>query len=153
MRRTPRGRAARPLWSSRTSLLAEQPRHGYELIQEIADRSGGTWTPSPGSIYPTLLGLEDEGLVTVEKVAGRKTASLTEDGAAYVEANRDTLGTPWEATGGGPALQLRREILALKDAAAQVARVGTPAQHAAAATVLTTARRELYRLLAEDVEA
>lgn len=135
-------------------LLEEQPRHGYELIQEIAERSGGAWTPSPGSIYPTLLVLEDEGLLTVEQVEGRKTASLTPDGLAYVEEHRERLGTPWESTDArGPALDLRREILALKDAVAQVARVGTPGQHTAAVAVLTAARKDLYRLLAEDSPA
>lgn len=136
-------------------LLAEQPRHGYELIQEIAERSSGFWTPSPGSVYPTLQALEDEGLIRIEPVEGRRTASLTELGVTYVEEHRDRLGTPWTSsgTGHGPALALRQEIIALRDAATQVARVGTPAQHTAAAAVLVTARKELYRLLAEDTPA
>lgn len=133
-------------------LLEEQPRHGYELIQEITERSSGSWTPSPGSIYPTLQVLEDEGLLTIEPVEGRRTASLTEQGATYVRDNRVGLGTPWETSHSGhePALALRQEILALKDAAAQMARVGSPAQHTAAAAVLVAARKDLYRLLADD---
>src|SRR6188474_3202712 len=65
-------------------LLAEQPRHGYDLMRAIEERSGGMWSPSPGSIYPTLQSLEDEGLVTFETVDGRKTASVTEAGRAWL---------------------------------------------------------------------
>ena len=126
--------------------------HGYEMIQELDSRTGGAWRPSPGSVYPTLQALADEGLVTIEPVEGRRTASLTEEGTAYVEANRERLGTPWVSTASdrGPALALRQEILALKDAATQVVRVGDAEQLAAAAAILTTARKGLYRLLAED---
>lgn len=150
-----RGRGPRARGDVRAAillLLAEQPRHGYELIHEIVERSNGAWTPSPGSIYPTLQVLEDEGLVTIERQHGRRTASLTPAGTEYVEANREQLGTPWESVGTehGPALALRQEYLALKDAVRQVARVGTPAQHTAAAATLTSARKEIYRLLAED---
>jgi DNA-binding PadR family transcriptional regulator len=150
-----RGRGPRARGDVRAAillLLDEQPRHGYELIQEIAERSSGAWAPSPGSIYPTLQALEDEGLVTIERLHGRRTASLTPEGAAYVEANREQLGAPWESVGvdHGPALALREEYLTLKDAVRQVARVGTAAQHTAAAAALTAARKELYRLLADD---
>lgn len=150
-----RGRGPRARGDVRAAillLLDEQPRHGYELIQEIAERSSGAWAPSPGSIYPTLQALEDEGLVTIERLHGRRTASLTPEGSAYVEANREQLGTPWESVGvdHGPALALREEYLTLKDAVRQVARVGTPAQHTAAAAALAAARKELYRLLADD---
>lgn len=150
-----RGRGPRARGDVRAAillLLDEQPRHGYELIQEIAERSSGAWTPSPGSVYPTLQALEDEGLATIERLHGRRTASLTPDGTAYVEANREQLGTPWESVGGdhGPAFALREEYLALKDAVRQVARVGAPAQHTAAAAALAAARKELYRLLADD---
>lgn len=150
-----RGRGPRARGDVRAAillLLEEQPRHGYELIQEITERTSGAWTPSPGSIYPTLQALEDEGLVTIESVEGRRTASLTPEGTAYVTENRTRLGEPWAAPMGdhGPALALRQEILALKDAAAQMARIGTPDQHTAAAAVLVTARKEIYRLLAED---
>jgi len=135
-------------------LLDEQPRHGYDLIQEITDRSAGAWTPSPGSIYPTLQILEDEGLVTIAQIEGRRTASLTDAGAEYVADNRAQLGTPWDSGSDRSAdLAIRKEILALKDAAAQVVRVGSPAQYAAATEVLATARRELYRILAGDDDA
>ncbi len=132
-------------------LLDEQPRHGYELIGEITDRSGGVWTPSPGSIYPTLQALEDEGLIRLEKVEGRRTASLTEAGSAWVADHRSELGDPFDI--GGPpaaALDLRRELGTLTSAVGQVARVATAAQMDRAAQALASARKEIYRLLAED---
>ncbi len=67
-------------------LLAEQPMHGYQVMQELSERSGGRWHPSAGSIYPTLQQLEDEGLVTAEDRDGRKTFSLTEAGQAATTA-------------------------------------------------------------------
>ncbi|WP_330185791.1 PadR family transcriptional regulator [Nocardia sp. NBC_01503] len=134
-------------------LLQERPMHGYELIQQIRERSQDVWRPSPGSIYPALAQLEDEGLVIIEKVAGRKTAKLTESGTAYLEENRADLGDPWQDVKDGvgdQALDLRSLIGQLIGAAAQVAAAGTPDQAAKAAEVLTEARRSLYRILAED---
>ncbi|ROZ45825.1 PadR family transcriptional regulator [Rhodococcus sp. WS3] len=134
-------------------LIAEEPMHGYELIQQIVERSGGVWKPSPGSIYPALSQLEDEGLVIIDKVAGRKTAKLTEEGAAYVEQHRADLGAPWDEVRdsvGAPEQDLRELIGQLMGAAGQVAAVGTPAQVKAAAGVLIEARRALYRVLADD---
>lgn len=132
-------------------LLEERPRHGYEIIGEIAERSGGVWTPSPGSVYPTLQALEDEGLVALERVEGRRTASLTLDGRAWLGEHRSELGDPFDV--GGPstaALTLHAELRALHDAARQVGRVGSAGQLARAAESVATARKELYRLLAED---
>ncbi|NNH71628.1 PadR family transcriptional regulator [Nocardia uniformis] len=134
-------------------LLQERPMHGYELIQQIRERSEDVWRPSPGSIYPALSQLEDEGLVIIEKVAGRKTAKLTESGTAYIEENRADLGDPWQDVKDGvgdQALDLRGLVGQLMGAVAQVAAVGTPAQAAKAAEVLTEARKALYRILAED---
>ncbi|MFE2955347.1 PadR family transcriptional regulator [Nocardia tengchongensis] len=134
-------------------LLQERPMHGYELIQQIRERSEDVWRPSPGSIYPALAQLEDEGLVLIEKVSGRKTAKLTESGVEFVEANRADLGDPWQDVKdnvGDQALDLRGLVGQLLGAVAQVASVGTPDQAAKAAEVLTEARRSLYRILAED---
>ena len=78
------GAASSATRSSR--LLAEQPMHGYQVMQELSERSGGRWHPSAGSIYPTLQQLEDEGLVTAEDRDGRKTFSLTEAGQAAAKA-------------------------------------------------------------------
>jgi DNA-binding PadR family transcriptional regulator len=134
-------------------LLAESPMHGYELIQQIVAKSEGAWKPSPGSIYPALSQLEDEGLVLIDKVQGRKTAELTDAGQKYVEEHRGDLGAPWDdvkSSVGGDAMDLRGLIGLLMGAAGQVAAVGTPLQVSAASEVLIEARRNLYRILAEE---
>lgn len=134
-------------------LLTERPMHGYELIQQIRERSDDLWRPSPGSIYPALSQLEDEGLITIEKVAGRKTAQLTETGIAHVTEHRTELGDPWADVKQGVGehtSDLRALIPPLMGAVAQVAAVGTPAQAVKAAEVLTEARKALYRILAGD---
>lgn len=134
-------------------LLDESPMHGYELIQQIVSRSDGAWKPSPGSIYPALSQLEDEGLVLIEKVEGRKTARLTESGRKFVDEHRADLGSPWDdvrSSVGGDAMDLRGLIGLLMGAAGQVAAVGTADQVKAASEVLTDARRRLYRILAEE---
>jgi DNA-binding PadR family transcriptional regulator len=78
------------------TLLAEQPRNGYQIIQEIADRSGGAWRPSPGAVYPALQQLTDEGLVRVEESEGRRTYHLTDAGRAYVDDQLRAESAPWE---------------------------------------------------------
>jgi len=134
-------------------LLETEPMHGYELIQQIQEKSGGVWVPSPGSIYPALQQLEDEGLVAFERVDGRKTATLTDPGTAYVEEHRAELGSPWDDVSGGVgsgARELRELIGALMGAIHTVAHVGTKAQVEQASAVLVEARKSLYRILAED---
>ena len=76
--------------------------HGYQLIQEIGERSGGQWRPSPGAIYPALNLLEDEGLVAITAESGRKMARLTEAGTAYVTENAEQLGSPFEDAASRP---------------------------------------------------
>ena len=134
-------------------LLDEQPMHGYQIIQEITERSQGAWRPSPGAVYPALGLLTDEGLVTTTAEGGRNLASLTEEGRAYVESHRAELGTPWvDAAGHGPRHrgELREAVQALAEATRQVARVGDDKQAAAALEVLTHARREIYLILAGE---
>jgi DNA-binding PadR family transcriptional regulator len=131
-------------------LLAEQPMHGYQLMQAIAERSGGRWTPSPGAIYPTISQLEDEGLVTVTADAGRRLVTLTDAGREHIEARRGTSPDPFAGRPeAGPGSNLRGLLAELHGAARQVARTGTDAQLTAAAGILTEARRSLYLLLAE----
>src|SRR5215210_5802077 len=77
-------------------LLAEEPRNGYQLMQEIEQRSEGVWRPSPGSVYPALQQLEDEGLVAVRAGDGRKAFGLTDEGRAVVEARGEGLAAPWD---------------------------------------------------------
>jgi DNA-binding PadR family transcriptional regulator len=134
-------------------LLAEEPMHGYQLMQAIADRSGGRWTPSPGAIYPTISQLEDEGLVTVTADAGRRLVTLTDAGREHIEARSATSPDPFAGhTASGPAGDLRGLLDQLHDAVRQVARTGTDTQLTAAAEILTEARRSLYLLLADAPE-
>ncbi len=137
-------------------LLEEEPRNGYQLMQEIERRSDGQWRPSPGSIYPALQQLEDEGLVTTTERDGRKVYSLTDEGRAHVEANRSDLGAPWEAFSGDVSDETWELARLMKDvgfAAVQVLRAGDEAQIARAREVLSEAKRALYRILAEDETA
>jgi DNA-binding PadR family transcriptional regulator len=136
------------------ALLAEQPMNGYQIIQEIAERSGGVWRPSPGSIYPALQQLEDEGLITAEAgEGGRRAYQLTEDGRTYAAAHPEELRAPWDVvTGpaGGAAIEMRRLIGQVAMAAFQVVSVGTEAQAGQARQLLTETRKALYRILAAD---
>lgn len=132
-------------------LLDEQPMHGYQIIHELAERSGGVWTPSAGSVYPTLQLLADEGLVDSEQAAGKKVYRLTEAGREAVAAF-DGKSAPWEeaaaAVPGGSGYHQAAGRLA--QAVFQVGKSGSAAQWAAAATVMDTARKQLYSILAED---
>jgi DNA-binding PadR family transcriptional regulator len=134
-------------------LLAEEPMHGYQLMQAISERSGGSWTPSPGAIYPTLNQLEDEGLVTVTAEAGRKLATLTDTGREHIAARRESWPDPFAGRDASqPGADLRGLLHQLGGAVRQVAVSGTDAQLTAAATILAEARRSLYQLLADGPE-
>ncbi len=135
------------------SLLAEGPMHGYQLIQEIAERSGGEWKPSPGSVYPMLQQLADEGLVRAEEAEGRRVFTLTEAGQTYVNERRAEIAAVWEsATGGGDdaVRELWQGFGQVAAAMQQVSHAGTPAQIAAAGRLIAETRRQLYRILAGD---
>jgi DNA-binding PadR family transcriptional regulator len=138
------------------ALLAEGPMNGYQIIQEISERSGGVWRPSPGSVYPALQQLEDEGLIRAEAgEGGRRAYVLTEDGRHYADAHPDELDAPWDAvTGhaGGDAAEMRKLIGQVAMAASQVLSAGSDAQIGQARRILTDARRALYRVLAADDE-
>ncbi|MER7501749.1 PadR family transcriptional regulator [Nonomuraea pusilla] len=134
------------------ALLAEAPRNGYQIIQEIAERSEGGWKPSPGAVYPALQQLTDEGLVISEENEGRKTFRLTEEGRAYVEAHADEVRAPWD--------EMRPDIddstaelwqIARQSAFAmmQVLQTGTDAQIREARKTLVETRRKLYQILAD----
>ena len=134
------------------TLLAEEPRNGYQLMQEIERRSDGVWRPSPGSVYPALQQLEDEGLVRADETEGRKLFHLTEAGRAAA-AETAGEGAPWDAVSDsvdsdvwdlfGVARQVGMAVF-------QIAQAGTAEQIAAAREVLNNARRSLYGILAED---
>jgi DNA-binding PadR family transcriptional regulator len=134
-------------------LLTEQGRNGYQLMQEIEERSGGTWRPSPGSVYPALQLLADEGLVRSEQREGGNVFELTDAGRSHVEENRERLGEPWaQAEAGVPGGH--RELMGLAMqvgiAARQVTHAGSEEQVKAATELLTETRKSLYRILAGD---
>jgi DNA-binding PadR family transcriptional regulator len=136
-------------------LLEEEPRNGYGLMQEVEERSDGAWRPSPGSVYPALSQLEDEGLIAPSGGEQGKTFALTDAGRAHVEEHRERLGKPWEqAQGGRPDgfADLRNAIGQVATAAMQVAQTGDAALLASAREILDTTRKQLYRLLAGDDE-
>lgn len=136
------------------ALVAEEPRNGYQIIQEIGERSGGIWRPSPGAIYPALQQLEDEGLIRAEAgEGGRRAYQLTDEGRAYVAAHPDELRAPWDVvagSAGGAALELRKLVGQVAVAAFQVLGAGTDAQAAQARQLLVDTRKALYRILAAD---
>ena len=150
-----RGRMARgDVRTAILLLLEEEPMHGYQLMQAIAERTDGRWTPSPGAIYPALGQLEDEGLVSMTAESGRKVVALTEAGFGHVQAARDTWPDPFAASGPNrPGRELHGLFQQVHSAIRQVARTGTDTQIAAAAAILAEARRSLYLLLAEGPDA
>ena len=133
------------------AVLAENSMNGYQIIQQIAERSGGVWKPSPGSIYPTLQQLEDEGLVRAETDGGRRTYVLTDEGRAYVAEHADEIAAPWaamsEAADGDDIRPLIGQVAA---AMWQIAAVGTPEQQRLGREALADLRRRLHTILAED---
>ena len=134
------------------ALLREEPRHGYQIIQEISERSGGSWKPSPGSVYPTVSQLADEGLVHTEKESGRTVVHLTDAGRTWTDEHAAELDAVWsqvEAGADDGFTALRTAGRGLAGAVAQIAQVGTSEQVRQATVVLDEARRRLYLLLAE----
>jgi DNA-binding PadR family transcriptional regulator len=122
-------------------------------MQEIEERSGGVWRPSPGSIYPALQQLEDEGLVRSSEAEGRRTFELTDEGRAAVEARGTERPAPWDAVGASAdeeVVELFAVLRQVATAVGQLSQVATEEQLTAAREILAEARRALYRILAED---
>jgi len=137
-------------------LLEEKPSNGYQLIQELTERSNETWRPSPGSIYPVLQQLEDEGLVEVNTAGTGRTYALNDAGRQLVAEQREKLGHPWENADGGAnstARELTTVFRQVISAVRQVLMAGSEAQAAKATTVLSDARRALYGILADGDDA
>src|ERR1700683_106822 len=136
------------------ALLAEEPMNGYQIIQAISERSDGVWRPSPGSVYPALQQLEDEGLIRAEAAdGGRRAYQLTAEGRSYVDAHPEEVRAPWDVVAGSAdnaAREMRNLIGQVAMAASQVLSAGTEGQVGQARQVLTDARKALYRLLAAD---
>ncbi len=154
----PRGRGRRArrgdIRTAALLLLAEEPRNGYQIMQEVQERSGGIWSPSPGSVYPALQQLEDEGLIRTQDDDGRKLFAITDAGRALLEERGAERPAPWEQTDGAAgAHELRKLVREVAGAFAQVMRTGSEAQIAKAGTVLAGTRRELYRILADGDES
>jgi DNA-binding PadR family transcriptional regulator len=150
----PRGPRARrgDVRAAALLLLAEDPRNGYQIMQEIEQRSGGLWRPSPGSVYPALAQLEDEGLVRVDEREGRRTYALTDAGRAYVDERGDDLVAPWDEMSDSvddDVTSLFKELRQVAMAVVQVGQMGSTRQIAEARKLLASARRALYSLLAE----
>ncbi|MGW7461515.1 PadR family transcriptional regulator [Streptomyces sp. NPDC054797] len=148
----PRGRARRgDVRASILALLTDRPMHGYEMIQEIGERSGGAWKPSPGSVYPTLQLLEDEGLITNESEGGKKLFTLTEAGRTEAASGPDA---PWADAGRGFDVEAMHEVrtagIGLMEAFGQVFKTGSPEQREKALGVINDARKKLYLILADE---
>lgn len=149
-----RGRKARrgDIRTAALLLLTEEPRNGYQIMQEVEQRSEGVWRPSPGSVYPALQQLEDEGLIRSDQSEGRKLFELTDAGRAEVEQREPGALAPWEEMNsdfGEKAHELGQAARSLMVAFAQVMRTVDEQQLERARVVLANARRDLYRILAE----
>ena len=132
-------------------LLAEEPMHGYQIMQELTERSGGMWRPSPGSIYPTLQLLSDEGLIQADEHDGKKVYRLTTAGETMVQSEEDA--PPWERFGSEPndgLLGLRDVGFQVGAAVMEVGRSGTDSQIDKARQILEQTRKDIYRILADD---
>ena len=151
----PRGPRARrgDVRAAILDVLAVEPMNGYQIIQQIAERSGGAWKPRPGSVYPTVQQLEDEGLVEGVEGQGRRLLRLSDEGRRYVEEHPDELAATWRpfdqpAAEEGPS-DLKPVIGQVMGAVWQVVVSGTRQQRAEAAEILADTRRRLYGILAE----
>jgi DNA-binding PadR family transcriptional regulator len=133
----------------------EESPNGYQVIQQITERSGGAWSPSPGSVYPTIQQLEDEGLVETDEGRGRRALRLTDAGASYCNENADELAAVWapferaESAWSGEHADIKAEIPQVMSAVWQIVTSGDEAQRRAAVEVLVEARRKLYGILAD----
>lgn len=134
-------------------LLAEEPRNGYAIMQELEQRSGGVWRPSPGSVYPALSQLEDEGLIRSRQADGGRVFELTEAGQDHLAERPADAPAPWDTVGQGVpdgARAMFGQLRPLAAAVAQVAQAGTPEQAQRVTEILDHARRSIYRILAGD---
>ena len=159
-RRGPRARRG-DVRAAILDVLAGDEMNGYQLIQQISERTGGAWKPSPGSVYPTVQQLEDEGLVEGRDVEGRRLLRLTDAGRTYVEENAEEMAATWRAfeesdeDAGSPppdqrsGIDLMPVVGQVMGAMWQIVTTGTSQQRAEAAEILTETRRKLYHLLAD----
>jgi DNA-binding PadR family transcriptional regulator len=150
-RRGPRARRG-DIRAAILTLLREEPRNGYQIMQELKQRSQGVWNPSPGSVYPALQLLEDERLIANEEGSGGRIYALTSQGKAYVKQHAAEIAAPWEAlsnAAGDVFVEMMSLFHQLGAAAMQVVQAGNAAQVAKAKKILVATRRSLYEILAE----
>lgn len=132
-------------------LLAEQDMHGYQMIQELAERSGGAWRPGAGSIYPTLRQLAEQGLIRSRPEGSKRVFSITDYGRRSASsATGDP--EPWQplADAAEGRVKLRQATEALLSAIGQVEHGASDAEAAEAAEIISAARKSLYLMLAES---
>jgi DNA-binding PadR family transcriptional regulator len=144
----------------RAAAERDESPNGYQVIQQITERSGGAWKPSPGSVYPTIQQLEDEGLVESDDERGRRALRLSEAGATYCADNAAELENVWvpfqqpaAEPGSNPNADFKAEIGQVMGGVWQIITTGSDTQKAAAVEVLVEARRKLYGILADGPEA
>ena len=133
-------------------LLSEEPRNGYALMQEIEQRSSGVWRPSPGSVYPALAQLEDEGLIRSEEVDGRKRFAITDAGRELLAERSPDAPAPWDTLAGGVSQDVQELFGLMRQvgvAGVQLMQTATESQIAEAKKVLIETRRAIYRILAD----
>ena len=136
-------------------LLAEEPRNGYAMMQEIEQRSSGVWRPSPGSVYPALAQLEDEGLIRSEESEGRKQFVITDAGRELLAARPQDAPAPWDTLADGVSREVQELFGLMRQvgmAGLQLVQTATEKQLAEAKQVLTETRRAIYKILADGDE-
>jgi DNA-binding PadR family transcriptional regulator len=138
----------------RTALLvclADGPGHGYEIMQRLEEKSEGAWRPSPGSVYPALQMLTDEGLLTATEADGKRVFEITSQGREEADTRVAEHGLPWEELDAGRAdmrkLWEATKSLNLASKQATVTRHQPTIEQATA--ILVQARKDVYRLLAD----
>ncbi len=149
------------------ALLAERPKHGYEMIKELEERASGFYTPSAGAVYPTLQLMEDRGWVTSQVVEGKKVYTITQAGRQALEEHRqqqEAFGGPrrwehWHGHGGPFGHQAQPELAALRQEGAEVARLfwaavmaagGDPAKLARLRGIVEGTRDQLREFLGQS---
>jgi DNA-binding PadR family transcriptional regulator len=139
-----------------------EPLNGYQVIQQIAERTDGAWKPSPGSVYPTIAQLEEEGLLDGDDERGRRTVSLSATGRAFLDQHADEVDEVWapftreraerpsrDGEAGPDFATLKPELGRVMNAVWQIITTGTDDQRRAGVGVLVEARRALYQILAD----
>ncbi len=134
------------------ALLDERPMHGYEMIKQLEERTGGAWAPSAGSIYPTLQMLEDEGLISGVEVDGKRRFTLTDAGKAERQS-RAGEEAPWDSVRAEvdpEQVHLRESVGKLHHSIGQVFHAADEDQQRRVRELLDETRRKIYAILAEE---